>query len=146
MGYFSKYRHGNFNSEVMKRDERCFGEVQENSIYQIVYFMFKGELMDIETVLDDVELLYSDTINYCGVLETTKTLYQKCYLKQNCDLNKMIENTESNLMRLVEMLLSFLDLTRPKTWAQINSAKDFEELTYNLGSDIADFIITVFGV
>ena len=75
MGYFSKYRHGNFDSEVMKRDERCFGEVQENSIYQIVYFMFKGELMDIETVLDDVELLYSDTLNYCGVLETTKTLY-----------------------------------------------------------------------
>jgi len=49
-------------------------------------------------------------------------------------------------MRLVTMLLSFLDLTRPKTWAQINSAKDFEDLTYNLGSDIADFIITVFGV
>lgn len=131
---------------VMKRDERCFGEVQENSVYQIVYFMFKGELMDIETVLDDVELLYSDTLNYCGVLETTKTLYQKCYLKRNCDLNKMIENTESNLMRLVTMLLSFLDLTRPKTWAQINSAKDFEDLTFNLGSDIADFIITVFGV
>lgn len=102
--------------------------------------------MDIETVLDDVELLYSDTLNYCGVLETTKTLYQKCYLKRNCDLNKMIENTESNLMRLVTMLLSFLDLTRPKTWAQINSAKDFEDLTFNLGSDIADFIITVFGV
>ncbi len=75
MGYFSKYRHGNFSPELMKRDERCFGEVQEKSVYQIVYFMFKGELIDIETVLDDIELLYSDTINYCGVLETTKALY-----------------------------------------------------------------------
>jgi len=25
MGYFSKYRHGKFDSEVMKRDEKCFG-------------------------------------------------------------------------------------------------------------------------
>ena len=58
----------------------------------------------------------------------------------------MIENTESNLMRMVEVLLSILDLTRPKTWAQINSAKDFEDLTYNLGADIADLIIAVFGV
>ena len=81
MGYFSKYRHGNFNSELMKRDERCFGDEQENSFYQIVYFMFKGELIDIATVLDDIELVYRDTINYCGVLETSKTLYQKCYIK-----------------------------------------------------------------
>lgn len=58
----------------------------------------------------------------------------------------MIENTESNLMRMVEVLLSILDLTRPKTWAQIYSAKDFEDLTYNLGADIADLIIAVFGV
>jgi hypothetical protein len=76
--------------------------------------------MDIETVLDDIELLYSDTLNYCGVLETTKTIYKKCYLQMNCDVDRMIQNTESNLMRLVEVGLSFLDLTRPKTWAQIS--------------------------
>ncbi len=91
-----------------------------NRIQYIQYFMFKGELMDIITIFDDIELLYSDNLKYCGVLETIKTIYKKFYLQMNCDVDGMIQNTESNLMRLVEVGLSFLDLTRPKTWDQIS--------------------------
>jgi hypothetical protein len=56
-GYFEKFRHG----KIDKKDERCFGKEAENEIYQIAYFLMKGELMDIETVLDDIYLLYHDT-------------------------------------------------------------------------------------
>lgn len=89
-GYFSKYRHGKPDAEAIKRDEKCFGKEAEKEIYQIVYFFMRGELMDIDTVMDDVYDLSRSTYRYCAVYETTMTLYDHCYVKQKCDVNNII--------------------------------------------------------
>jgi len=108
--------------------------------------MVKGELGDIETVLDDVELLYYDTIHYCAVYETTMTLYDKCYLKRNCNLDIIIDNIEHHLMKFVEIAMNILDLTTSKGWTAIDTPRDFEDAMSNLGSSIGDLIVSLFGV
>jgi hypothetical protein len=145
-GYFSKLRHGKVAPETLKNDEKCFGADQENAVYQIAYFLVKGELGDIETVLDDFELLYYDTTHYCAIYETTQILYDKCYLKKNCDINSIIENAENHLMKFVEIAMNFLDLTTERAWTAINSPRDFEDTMSNIGSEIGDLIVSLFGI
>jgi len=63
--------------------------------------MFKGELVDIETVIDDAEFLYRDTVTHCGVLETTLALYGKCLERDECETDEIISNVEHNALKLV---------------------------------------------
>jgi hypothetical protein len=142
-GYFTKFRHG----KPDKRDERCFGKDAETQIYQIVYFLMKGELMDLGTVLDDVYYLYRDTGKYCAVYETTMTLYNHCIVKRKCNAEDMIANTESHIMKIVEIGMSLMDIFmmhgRSDKW---DNPHDFGMTMYSIGEDIADFIVALFGI
>jgi len=142
-GYFTKFRHG----KPDKRDERCFGKDAETQIYQIVYFLMKGELMDLETVLDDVYYLYRDTGKYCAVYETTMTLYDHCIVKHKCNAEDMIANTETHIMKVVEIGMSVMDIFmthgRSDKW---DNPHDFGMTMYSIGEDIGDFIVALFGI
>jgi hypothetical protein len=142
-GYFTKFRHG----KPDKRDERCFGKDAETQIYQIVYFLMKGELMDLETVLDDVYYLYRDTGKYCAVYETTMTLYDHCIVRHKCNAEEMIANTESHIMKIVEIGMSVMDIFmthgRSDKW---DNPHDFGMTMYSIGEDIGDFIVALFGI
>jgi hypothetical protein len=142
-GYFTKYRHG----KTDKRDERCFGKDAETYIYQIIYFVMKGELMDLETVMDDIYYLYSDTGRYCMIYETTMTLYDHCVVKHKCDATEMITNTESHIMKFVEIGMSVMDIFvskgRNDKWS---NPHDFGMTMYAIGEDIAEFIVALFGI
>jgi hypothetical protein len=109
--------------------------------------MYKGELVDVETVLDDISLLCSDTINYCGVTETSKTLYQKCLIDKNCDINTITTNAKEHMIKMIEVMMSLADLTSPdKTWSSINKPADLGDIMYNIGADLGDLVVSLFGL
>jgi hypothetical protein len=142
-GYFTKYRHGKKDT----RDEKCFGKDAENYIYQIVYFILKGELMDIETVMDDIYYLYKDTSKYCAVYETTMTLYDHCIIKNKCNPDDMIKNIEGHIMKFVEIGMSVMDLFTSRNDAEKwSNSHEFGMTMYAIGEDIAELIVAVFGI
>ena len=54
-GYFSEYHNVTaWTGKEQVEDLKCLSTKSEDQIYQISYFLFKGELIDIGTVLDDI--------------------------------------------------------------------------------------------
>ena len=107
----------------------------------------KGELMDLETVMDDIYLLYRDTGRYCIVYETSMALYDHCIVQKKCNVEDMIANTESHIMKIVEIGMSVMDIFvakgRTDKW---DNPHDFGMTMYSIGEDIGDFIVALFGI
>ena len=98
-------------------------------------------------MLDDISLLYGDTLNYCGMTETSKTLYKKCVIDQNCDMQTIVVNSKEHMIKMIEVLMSLMDLTdKEKTWGAIAKPTDFEDVMYNIGADLGDLIVSLFGL
>lgn len=141
-GYFKKYRHG----KTGQNDELCFGKEAETQIYQIVYFLLRGELMDLDTVMDDVYLLFRNTGRYCGVYETSMKIYFECTVGSKCNPQEMINNLETHLMKIVEIGMSVMDLVTSRGRDKFDNPKEFGDTMNDIGEDIGEFIVSLFGI
>lgn len=83
-----------------------------------MYFLFKGELVDISTAFSSLENLIVDTALHCGVYETGALLYRKCFgSKQNstCDLYGLANNMIAHKMDLLKVGESIMNVIVSKT-------------------------------
>ena len=51
------------------------------------------------------------------------------------------------MLQMIQVIMSFADLTdSEKTWGSITRATDLEDVMYNIGADLGDLIISLFGL
>jgi hypothetical protein len=76
------------------------------------------------------------------------TLYDHCIVKHKCNANDMIANTESHIMKFVEIGMSVMDIVTTATRGneKWDNPHDFGMTMYAIGEDIAEFIVALFGI
>lgn len=149
-GYFKEY-HRNMQGKDAEREKKddalCFSPQSENQLYQIVYFLLKGELVDMFTVWNSTKSFAMDTYRHCGVLETVRTLFRLCSEQGRCGFGNIVTNLYSNyylLIKLGENLFQIFVST--EVIDSLKSPADAYDFAFDMGADLGEAIVALFGL
>ena len=92
----------------------------------------------------------SDTYLHCGVTETVTALYGKCFGKNSggCDLYGLANNLIAHKMELLKVGESIINVFVSKTLFKesTQTPQDFYGFMQDLGGDIGELVVSLFGV
>ena len=112
-----------------------------------MYFLFRGELIDISIVIDDVKNLSSDTFYHCGIYEAFNGIMNKCLKNGECSMSTIISNISNHYIQLIKLGESMMNLIfSNEVWHAINSPTELYDLTIEIGSDLGEIIVAVFNL
>ena len=147
-----KYHHGMKDPKEMQNDALCLSETTEKQIYQILYFLSYGELMDIGTVIGDLEGLVKDTVLHCAVYETLQeVIVDKCFSpkmgtdESECSITKLFSNLYTHWLLLISIVESLASIIVTQTfWAKEPTPKELHDLAFEIGEDLGELVVTLF--
>ena len=136
---------GGSNQAEALEDGKCLSDKSEKQVYQILYFLYEGELVDIGTVLTDASELFTDTFLHCAVLETTSDIYNKCKTQQSCSLSEVISNIVTHKALLAKLAENFVDLVvSRRVWETVKTPGDLFDVMQTIGEDVGELIVDTF--
>ena len=137
--------HKEFYHNKKQMSAECMSAKAEKEIFEVMYFLSFGELQDIFSVADDLYKLYTDNKENCGFKEAVNEVINKCSSKglNQCGVSNILANGQKNVFKLIHSSETLVEIF---TKSKFTKASDMYETTFELGSEIAETLVSLLGI